>query len=109
MVPGVSAAPGDLDRVVIGYEDALDELTANEKREFFAELDASVDGKLVEITERAQYDAMNGALLTLGVFVLLALIAALFLPKGKFADKQHPPDPVKRRFDKRAPYPERGT
>jgi hypothetical protein len=52
---------------------------------------------------------MNAALITLGVFVLLALVAALFLPKGKLADKQHPPDSEQQRFDKRAPYPERGT
>ena len=106
---GVSFDPDDLDRVVVTYEDALDELTAEQKREFFAELDASVDGKLASITEQAQYDAMNAALLTLGVFVLLALVAALFLPKGRLADKHHPPDPEKRRYEKRAPYPERGT
>lgn len=104
-----SVAPKDLDRVVVEYEDALDELTANEKREFFVELDASVDGRLAAITERAQYDAMNAALLVLGVFVLLALIAALFLPKGRLADKKNPPNPEKQRYDKRAPYPERGT
>jgi hypothetical protein len=46
---------------------------------------------------------------TLGVLVLLAFVAALFLPKGKLADGKHPPDPVERRYEKRAPYPERGT
>lgn len=71
--------------------------------------DASVDRRLAAITERAQYDAMNAALLVLGAFVLLALIAALFLPKGRLADKKHPPDPEEQRYDKRAPYPERGT
>ncbi len=106
---GVPVAPGDLDRVVVEYEDALDELTADEQQEFFAELDASVGGELAAITDKARYDAMNAALLTLGVFVLLALVAALFLPKGKLADAQHPPDTAQQRFDKRAPYPERGT
>ncbi len=115
VVAGVSAAhgapvaPKDLDQVVVDYEDALDELSANEKREFFAELDESVDGKLTAITEQAQYDAMNAALLTLAVFVVLALIAAMFLPKGRLADKKNPPDAKKKRYEKRAPYPERGT
>jgi MFS family permease len=106
---GTPVAPKDLDKVVVDYEDALDELSANEKREFFAELDQSVDGKLTAITEQAQYDAMNAALLTLGVFVVLALIAAMFLPKGRLADKKNPPDTEKKRYEKRAPYPERGT
>jgi EmrB/QacA subfamily drug resistance transporter len=106
---GAPVAPGDLDHVVVEYEDALDELSANQKRDFYAELDESVGGQLTSITEKAQYDAMNAALLTLGVFVVLALIAALFLPKGRLADKKNPPDPEKRRYDKRAPYPERGT
>jgi len=52
---------------------------------------------------------MNASLFVLGAFVLLALIAAMFLPKGKLADRKHPPDPDTQRFDKRAPYPERGT
>jgi hypothetical protein len=43
------------------------------------------------------------------VFVLLALIAAMFLPKGKLADKKNPPDTERKRYEKRAPYPERGT
>jgi len=106
---GTPVAPKDLDQVVVDYEDALDELSANEKREFFAELDQSVDGKLTAITEQAQYDAMNAVLLTLGVFVVLALIAAMFLPKGRLADKKNPPDTEKKRYEKRAPYPERGT
>jgi MFS family permease len=115
VVAGVSAAQGapiterDLARVVVEYEDALDELTTNEKRDFFSELDTSTGGKLASITEQAQYDAMNTALLTLGVFVLLALISAVFLPKGKLADANHPPAPGDHRYEKRAPYPERGT
>ena len=115
VVTGVSAARGEpiesgsIDQVVVEYEDALDELTTEQQKEFFVELDASVDGTLSEITEKARYDAMNAALLTLGVFVLLALVAALFLPKGKLADGKHPPDSAERRYDKRAPYPERGT
>jgi MFS family permease len=115
VVVGVSDARGEpidranVDQIVVEYEDALDELTPEQQQEFFQELDTSVGGKLDEITEKARYDAMNASLLVLGVFVLLALVAAAFLPKGKLADRQHPPDPDAQRFDKRAPYPERGT
>ncbi len=106
---GVTVAASNVDQIVVQYEDAIDELTPEQQQQFYVELDASVGGTLEEITEKARYDAMNAALLVLGIFVLLALIAAFFLPKGKLADAKHPPDEPDRRFEKRAPYPERGT
>jgi len=115
VVVGVSEARGEpidqanVNQIVVEYEDALDELTPEEQQVFFEELDLSVGGDLAVITEKARYDVMNTALFVLGVFVLLALVAAVFLPKGKLADGRHPPDPDAERFDKRAPYPERGT
>ncbi|MGI9585747.1 MAG: MFS transporter, partial [Acidimicrobiia bacterium] len=114
VVVGVSEARGEpvdaarLDQIVVDYEDALESASADEKKIFFEGLNISVGGQLDEITEKAQYDAMNSALVVLGIFVLLALVAALFLPRGKLADAKHPEDRDNQRFGKRAPYPERG-
>jgi len=105
---GIEFDPGTLDQIVIEYEDALDELTDQEKEEFFAELDVSIGGRLGEITEQARFDATRVSLIVLGVFVLFAFGAALFLPRGKLADKAHPPDTETNRFERRAPTPERG-
>lgn len=115
VVVGVGEARGEpvdvahLDRIVVQYEDALDELTPQQQQAFYSELDASVGGRLDEITEKARFDAMNASLFVLGVFVLLALGAALFLPKGKLERGDEGPDDATQRFDRRAPYPERGT
>ena len=97
------------DRIVVAFEDELDALTPNERREAARELDGLTGGRIDAIVAEASVEGMRNALYTVGVFVLLALLTATFLPRARLEDRDHPADEDAERIPRRAVTPERGV
>ena len=95
--------------LVLQLEDADQLLDLDQKERLGAEIDAVTGGNLEQIAAEAGASGARNAMDIMAGFILLGLLVAAFLPRGRLAEP-HPEPPPGLLPDRRAgPSPGRGT
>ena len=106
---GADISDADQRQLVVEFEDQLAEATEAEQTEVFEVLDEVTPTSLETIADDAAVDGMQNALSVVAVFVILAFLAATWLPRGKNEDADNLASDDRERIPRLAPTPERGT
>jgi hypothetical protein len=106
---GVQVSTSARDRIVVAVEDKIDSLSPEELRRAVKALDVELGGRLPQRVAEARVEGFQEALLVVAGFVILALLGATFLPKGRLVDPNAVESEADRsRIELRAPTPGRG-
>lgn len=97
------------DELVIALEDTLDETTEDEQRRLIEEADRLTGGRIETIVTDARIEGLKQSLQAIGGFVVLAFLAATFLPSAKLEDARDPAQPGAGRIQRTTATPQRGV